>query len=84
MNLNRQAIEIGGKIEDLEKNWGGIKCPVIRELMEEMSMYELDDAKLRQDRVATLWMAAYWLELRRPKQIRKQAVDFDYLAQITK
>ena len=84
LNLYRQAIEVGGKIEDLEKNWGGIKCPVIRELMEEMSMYELDDAKLRQDRVATLWMAAYWLELRRPRVIRKQAVDFDWLAQITR
>ena len=84
LNRGRQAVEIEGKIVDIEENWGGLKAPLIYELREEMGMYQLDDAKLRQDRVATLWMAAYWLELRRPRVIRKQAVDFDWLAQITR
>lgn len=84
LNFNRQAIEVEGKIEDLEANWGGLKCPQIRELLEEMSMYQLEDSKLRQDRVATLWMAVYWLQLRRPKQTRTQAIDFDWLGQMTR
>jgi hypothetical protein len=40
----------------------------------------VDDTKIRTDTVMALAMAVFYIERRRPKTIRKRAVDMDFLS----
>ena len=68
-----------GDWKDLVEDWGLIRLPNFPPLINELQNYRLDDAKIRQDCVMTLAMLLHWVEMRRPKQQRKKAVDFDFL-----
>lgn len=65
---------------DKNENWGLIKIPDHQALITELQNYKLDDAKIRQDTVMALAMAIHWIEMRRPKLVRKQAVDLDFFS----
>lgn len=69
-----------GDWKDKNNTWGLIKIPNIPVLISELINYKLVDKKLRTDCVMALGMAIHWIEMRRPKQIRKQALDFDLAA----
>ena len=75
----REKLENGDWI-DKTSEWGLIKIPNIQVLINELTNYRLDDIKLRTDSVMTLAMIIHWIEMRRPRMIRKQAVDFDFLS----
>lgn len=65
---------------DLNSEWGLIKIPDIMVLKNELVNYKLDDKKIRTDSVMTLAMLIYWIERRRPKNIIRSAVNFDFLS----
>ena len=69
-----------GTIKDLKETWGLIRLPNVPELLNELINYTLDDRAITTDSVMALGMAIYWIEMRRPKVIRKSAVDFDFLS----
>lgn len=64
---------------DKTEDWGLIKIPNDMALVNELQNYRLDDTKLRTDSVMTLAMIIHWIEMRRPKVTRREAVDFDFL-----
>lgn len=78
----RREVERTPDGRTLEKNqdWGIIRFPDIPELVNELQNYRLDDKKLRTDCVMALAMAIYWIEMRRPKLVRRQEVPFDLAA----
>ena len=65
---------------DLNPDWGLIKIPDNIILKNEFINYKLDDKRIRTDSVMTLAMIIYWIEMRRPKNTHKKAVDFDFLS----
>lgn len=65
---------------DANPNWGLIKIPNIPVLIGELQNYKLDDTKIRTDSVMTLAMIIHWIEMRRPKVVRRQAVEMDFLS----
>lgn len=69
-----------GDFVDKVEDWGLIKIPDIPVLISELTNYKLDDDHIRQDCVMVLAMGVHWLELRRPKKQRRQAVELDFLA----
>jgi hypothetical protein len=75
---NRKIAEIGGKVIDLNKIWGGIWLPDIRELRLELEGYKLDDKKIYNDFVMCLAMILWWVDMRRPKGNVRVAKDFDF------
>lgn len=74
----REKNDMGEWVE-LTEDWGLIRFPKIDVLINELQNYKLDDTKIRQDCVMTLAMGIHWIEMRRPKMIRKAAVNFDFL-----
>jgi hypothetical protein len=68
-----------GDYLDKVKDWGLIRSPLIPVLLNELQNYKTDDAHIRQDCVMTLAMVIHWIEMRRPKTQKKQAVDWDLL-----
>lgn len=67
-----------GKKIDLVKNWGWLKASSkLRELRRQFEVYALDDKKLRQDRISTIYMGIHWIEKRRPMSTHNKAVDLD-------
>jgi hypothetical protein len=78
----RQREKIDDKWVDKTAEWGLIKTPDIPVLISELTNYKLDDAKIRQDCVMTLAMLIHWIDMRRPKKQKKQAVDFDLLSSV--
>ena len=78
--FRRQRENVDGHWVERNENWGLIKIPSIPNLINELVNYRLDDTKLRTDCVMALGMAIHWIEMRRPKIIRKKAVDFDLIA----
>jgi hypothetical protein len=75
---NRVKNEAGDWI-DKTLDWGLVKTPDIPVLINEMQNYKVDDLHIRQDTVMTLAMLVHWLEMRRPKNVRRSAVEFDIL-----
>ncbi len=67
-----------GDFVDENPDWGLLKIPNNLILINELQNYKLDDAKIRTDCVMTLAMAIHWIEMRRPKVVRRRAVDFDF------
>lgn len=79
-NTNRKRIreknDVGDWIDTVD-DWGLIRIPNIMPLVNELQNYKLDDSKIRQDSVMAMAMLVHWIELRRPKVLRKKAIDFD-------
>jgi len=75
---NREIID--GDWKDKQQDWGLLRFPNISSLITELQNYKVDDLKLRTDTVMALAMAVFYIERRRPKTIRKRAVDFDFLS----
>lgn len=73
---DRELVE--GNWIDRNPNWGLIKIPNIPALINELTNYKVEDAKIRTDCVMTLIMAIHWIEMRRPKLQVKRAVDVDF------
>jgi hypothetical protein len=65
---------------DTNPDWGNIRMPDIPPLVSELMNYKLNDKKIRQDCVMCLGMGIHWIEMRRPKTTRREAVDFDLAA----
>jgi hypothetical protein len=78
--FRRERERIGESWREKNSTWGLLRIPNIPVLISELMNYKLDDKKLRQDCVMAVGMAIHWIEMRRPKQIRKRAVDFDLAA----
>lgn len=80
-NTTRRRVrekDANGDWQDTNPDWGLIRIPNIPVLVNELQNYKLDDKKIRQDCVMAMAMVVHWIELRRPKVIRKKAVDFDF------
>ncbi len=69
-----------GEWVDVNPDWGLLRTPDIPIVTNEISNYKLDDTKIRQDCVMCLAMIVHWLEMRRPKIQKKQAVELDFLS----
>ena len=69
-----------GRTEDLNPNWGLIKIPNHPYLITELQNYKIDDAKIRTDCVMTLAQAVHYIEMRRPKMVKRKMVNFDLAA----
>jgi hypothetical protein len=78
MKFRRDRVKEGNDWVDKNPNWGLIRIPNIPSLINELQNYKLDDGKIRQDTVMALAMAIHWIEMRRPKMLRKKAVDMDF------
>ena len=79
MGRNRKITRLpeGGVIDHVP-NWGFLKMPhKIRELKRQFEIYALDDKRLKQDRMATIYMAIHWIEKRKPRTTHNAAVDMD-------
>jgi hypothetical protein len=76
----RERELVNGLWIDKVEPWGLIRIPNIMPLVLELQNYKVDDAKIRTDTVMSLSMAIYYIERRRPKQIRRKAVDMDFLS----
>lgn len=75
----REKNEQGDWVDKTE-DWGLIRFPNITVLVNELQNYKLDDTKIRQDCVMTLAMGIHWIEMRRPKVLRRNAEDMDFLS----
>jgi hypothetical protein len=64
--------------EDTNPSWGLLKLPDVSVLISEIQNYKLDDDKIRTDSVMTLAMLIHYIEMRRPKVVRRSAVDMDF------
>ena len=78
----RREIEysLDGSKTDKNPVWGLLRIPDEPYLVNELQNYRLDDKKLRTDCVMALAQALYWIEMRRPKQVKNRAVPFDLLS----
>jgi hypothetical protein len=76
--FRRMREKVDGEWKDTNPNWGLLRLPDIPALVNELQNYKLDDNKIRQDTVMALAMAVHWIELRRPKNIRRKAIDMDF------
>ena len=72
----------GGNGTKIEKNptWGLLKIPNVPEYYQELSNYRLNDEKIKTDIVMSLAQAIHYIEMRRPKKIKKKMENFDLLA----
>lgn len=68
-----------GVRRDTNPNWGIIKIPDIKEFVNELTNYKIDDKKIRTDTVMSLAMGIHYLEMRRPKNPKRGMVSFDLL-----
>lgn len=80
LTRKRERILINGDWVEKNNDWGLIRIPNISVMVNELQNYKLDDLKIRNDIVMALMMGIYYIERRRPKQIRRSAVDLDFLA----
>ncbi|MFZ5988642.1 MAG: hypothetical protein ACOYWZ_16165 [Bacillota bacterium] len=78
--FRRERVKTKDGWQEKNPNWGLIKIPPIPVLVTELQNYRLDDAKIRNDCVMALGQAIHWIEMRRPKMIRRQAAEFDLIA----
>lgn len=69
-----------GDWNDTQADWGLLRFPNISSLITELQNYKVDDDKIRTDTVMALAMAVFYIERRRPRTVRKRAVDFDFLS----
>ncbi len=76
----REREIINGDWTEKKEHWGLLRMPNIPTIVTELQNYKVDDTKLRTDTVMALAMAMYYIERRRPKQIRRSAVDLDFLS----
>jgi len=77
---HREREYVNGEWIEKNNDWGLIKFPEIGSLVSELQNYKLDDEKIRNDSVMSLAMAIFYIERRRPKTIRKRALDLDFLS----
>lgn len=76
----REREIVDGSWVEKKATWGLIRIPNIPSVINEIQNYKLDDTKLRTDTVMALAMAIFYIERRRPKNIRKRPIDLDFLA----
>ena len=76
----REREIIDGDWTDKTTSWGLLRIPNIPTIINELQNYKVEDTKLRTDTVMALAMGMYYIERRRPKTIRKRAVDLDFLS----
>jgi len=76
----REREIILGEWTEKKEDWGLLRFPNIPSLVHELQNYKVDDTKIRTDTVMALAMAVFYIERRRPKTIRKRAVDMDFLS----
>lgn len=69
-----------GVTQDENPDWGLIRIPNIPAYINELTNYKLDDSKIMTDCVMSLAMGIYYLEMRRPKKIKRRMVAFDVLS----
>ncbi|MCR4290495.1 MAG: hypothetical protein NUV86_09585 [Candidatus Scalindua sp.] len=79
LDRKREREIINGDWTEKKEKWGLIRIPNIANLINELQNYKVEDTKLRTDSVMALAMAIFYIERRRPKVIRKRAVDLDFL-----
>lgn len=75
----RERDLINGEWVEKNKDWGLIRFPNLPYLINELQNYKVDDTKIRTDTVMALAMAIYYIERRRPRNVRRRAVDIDFL-----
>jgi hypothetical protein len=80
LTRKREREFIDGVWSEKKEEWGLLKIPDIGNIITELQNYKMDDGKLRTDTVFALAMAIYYIERRRPRQIRRKAVDLDFLS----
>lgn len=79
--FKRQTQELeDGTVIDKVQPWGLLRIIDHKDIVHELRNYKLDDKKIRNDIVMTLAQAVYYIEMRRPKLLKRQAVDFNLLA----
>lgn len=76
----REREIINGDWTEKKADWGLIKIPNLPAIINELQNYKVEDGKLRTDTVFALAMAIFYIERRRPRNVRKRAVDFDFLS----
>jgi hypothetical protein len=76
----RERDLIDGEWVEKKEDWGLLRFPNIPSLVHELQNYKVDDTKIRTDTVMALAMAVFYIERRRPKTIRRRAVDMDFLS----
>jgi len=76
----REREIVNGEWTEKKADWGLLRFPEISSLIHELQNYKVDDTKIRTDTVMALAMAVFYIERRRPRVIRKRAVDMDFLA----
>lgn len=69
-----------GTVIDLVEPWGLLRIPNLKVIADELRNYKLDDKKIRQDITMTLVQAIYYIDLRKPKNNTRKAVDFNLLS----
>ena len=77
---HRERELINGEWLEKRNDWGLIRFPNIPSLISELQNYKVDDDKIRNDSVMALAMAIFYIERRRPRTIRKRAIDMDFLS----
>lgn len=77
----RERDLINGEWIEKKQDWGLLRFPNIPSLIHELQNYKVDDTKIRTDTVMSLAMAVFYIERRRPRIIRRRAVDMDFLAE---
>lgn len=79
--FKRQTEELeDGTVVDNVIPWGLLRILNHKDVIHELRNYKLDDKKIRNDIVMTLAQAVYYIEMRRPTLLKRQAVDFNLLA----
>ena len=76
----REREMIGGVWEEKQNEWGLLRIPNIPSIISELQNYKVDDEKIKTDTVMALAMAIFYIERRRPRNVRRQAVDLDFLS----
>ena len=73
----RTRIKVDDDWTDENQNWGLIRFPDIPVLVSELQNYKLDDDKIRNDCVMCIAMIIHWIEMRRPRKLKKPVIDWD-------
>ena len=77
--MKREREIVDGNWTEKKTAWGLLRIPNLTAIISELQNYKLDDDKVRNDIVMALAMAMFYVERRRPRTIRRRAVDIDFL-----
>ena len=61
LTRDRRPEIIDGKLVEHNKYFGMLRSYYIGDLEDQLGMYQIEDKKIEQDYVASLWMGAWWL-----------------------